>query len=61
MTEPQYDCEDINKFYEFEEKRAEQKRRDESRERKPESLQSIQRRLGVGAAEAMKIQKSEDM
>lgn len=58
MIEPQYDCQDMHDFFEFQEKRAEQKRRGESRERKPETLQSIQRRLGVGTVEAMKIQQS---
>lgn len=58
MIEPQYDCQDANDYYEFQEKRA-QKLRCEPREREPESLQSIQRRLGVNVIEAMKIQKSE--
>jgi hypothetical protein len=55
MIDPEYDCQDLNDYYEGEERRAARK----LPKRKPESLQSIQRRLGASAAEAMRIQKSQ--
>ncbi len=60
MIDPEYDCQDAQNFYLFEEKRALQKLRSKPREQKSESLQSIQRRLGVSVAEAMEIQKSKE-